>query len=99
MMQKIVNPLTSSIECFAMIPACKRPLIVQGYLTYNDNVKCHNVLRFKKKLIDEFPDLKRAGRILYTAEYWRTSQDLLERIEFITTKQQGVPVLLFLTKG
>lgn len=74
-----------------------KPIVVQGRLSYNENVRCNNILRFKKEIRNEFEDLQgRNGLIAYRMEYYRNEDELLERINQIIKSKIGLPFLLFL---
>ena len=76
-----------------------KPIIVKGKLSYNENVRCNNILRFKKEIRNEFDDLQgRNGLIAYRMEYYRIEEELLERVNQIIKEKIGIPFLLFLFK-
>jgi len=74
-----------------------KPLIVSGRLSYNENVRCNNILRFKKEIREEFSDLKgKANLISYRMEYFRSDKELYDRINQVIEAGIGLPFLLFL---
>lgn len=76
-----------------------KPIIVQGKLSYNENVRCNNILRFKKEIRNEFEDLQGKNNLIsYRMEYYRIEGELLERINQIINQKIGLPFLLFLFK-
>ncbi len=82
-----------------ILTSLKRPVIVSGAVSYNESARCNNIIRLKKKIIKEFPDLIHSRFINYKAELWKSYDDLEERIIEIKGKKQGIPILLFLYKN
>ena len=81
-----------------ILTSLKRPVIVDGAVIYNEARRCNNIIKLKKKMIREFPDLIHSKFIDYIAELWKSYDDLEERIFEIKEKKQGIPILLFLYK-
>lgn len=76
-----------------------KPIIVHGKLSYNENVRCNNILRFKKEIRNEFDDLQGKNHLIaYRMEYYRNENELLNRINEIIKNKIGFPFLLFLFK-
>ena len=76
-----------------------KPIIVHGKLSYNENVRCNNILRFKKEIREEFDDLQGKNHLIgYSMEYYRTGNELLNRVSQIKNDNSGLPFLLFLFK-
>jgi len=80
---------------YAIQPKLK-PLIVQGKLSYNENVRCNNILRLKKEIREEFFDLNGNHQLMsYRMEFYRTEAELQKRINEIILAKTGLPFLLF----
>ena len=76
-----------------------KPIIIEGRLSYNENVRCNNILRFKKEIRQEFEDLQGKNHLIYyRMEYYRKYEELLKRIKEIINQELGLPFLLFLFK-
>ena len=83
---------------FILQPKVK-PLIVEGRLSYNENVRCNNILRLKREIREEFSDLQgKTNLIGYRMEFYRTTEELRKCIEDIVHNNQCLPFLLYLFK-
>lgn len=82
-----------------ILTSLKRPVIAQGIVSYNQRSRCNNIIRLKKKIIKEFPDLIHSKIINYKAELWKSYDDLEERVIQIRRRKTGIPILLFLYKN
>ena len=80
--QKIIKPIT-------------QPLIVNGRLIYNEANRASSIIRLKKKIVKEFPDLKKNKNMLYQFEFWRSYEETINRIKQMEEKGQGIPFLIF----
>ena len=80
--QKIIKPIT-------------QPLIVNGRLIYNEANRTSSIIRLKKKIIKEFPDLKRKKKMLYQFEFCRSYEKTIDRIKQMQERDQGIPFLIF----
>ena len=84
----------------------KRPLIPrkiinsEGKLHYSEGFQAWNMMRLKKELFSEFPQLKeKRSKFSYQLMYYRTPKELEKAIKDLIKKGQNVmPVLLFLYK-
>jgi len=74
-----------------------RPLIVKGRLIYNEARRACSIIRFKTKILDEFPDL-RSGNWSYQLEHWKDYPTTIERLKEAQDCQEKVPMLLFIYK-
>ena len=74
-----------------------RPLIVNGRLIYNEAKRACSIIRFKKRIIDEFPELK-SGNWSYQLEHWKDYPTTIERIKEAQEGEEKVPILLFIYK-
>ena len=86
------------MEKIQMIERIKTPVIVHGSVSYYERSRCNCIIRIKKRLVKEFPDLINAKNVCYRAELWQTYDDLRNRIAEIKQKREGIPILLFLFK-
>ena len=87
------------MTCNILKPRIK-PILVEGRLSYNENVRCNNILRFKKEIREQFSDLQgKTNLISYRMEYYRTEEELKARLHEIISNKTGLPFLLFLQKG
>ena len=75
-----------------------KPIIVEGKLFYADLVRACCILRFKKAILEKFPQLYSGKNWYYSMEYWKTNANTIERIIEMQEKGEGVPILLFIYK-
>jgi len=70
----------------------------EGRLHYNESAGAWNILKFKKDIFSEFPQLKeKRSKFLYKLAYHRSPEELKEDIEELI-KEDCIPLLLFLHK-
>ena len=81
-----------------MIKPENRPIIIDGPVFYDDKTRTNNTIRLKRRIIEQFPDLREPSSIFYRAELYPNYGELGQRIEQITAEMQGIPILLFLYK-
>ena len=80
-----------------LIPS-NRPIIVDGSVFYDDKSRTNNIIRLKKRIVEEFQDLKEANDVFYRAELYKTYADFRQRVEELLMQKQGIPMLIFLYK-
>lgn len=72
----------------------------QGKLAYSESSQAWNILKLKKELFAEFPELKeKRSTFSYSMIYYRTLEEL--EMEFRKLKKENgeiMPILLFLYK-
>jgi len=73
-----------------------RPIIVNGRLIYNESVRAYNTLRLKKRLLDEFSQLRSEAGWCWQIEYLRSYDATIERIKEAQQNKEGIPLLLFI---
>lgn len=87
-----------SLEFKQMLSRQMPPLISEGNISYNKDLRALSIIRLKKKIVKEFPELNALKQAFYRAELWNNYNQLKQRINQIIIKKQGVPILLFLFK-
>ena len=90
--------LNNGYDMFKTLETIKRPIIVNGPVHADNKTRTTNIIRLKKRLIKEIPDLSNNNRIFYRAELWQSYEHLEERIKELKKKKQGIPILIFLYK-
>ncbi len=78
------------------IKAELRPLIVNGRIIYKEANRSFSIIRFKRRVIDFFPDLKKDRGWNYQLEYWLTHDKVLKRINQMKEQEEGIPLLLYI---
>jgi hypothetical protein len=77
----------------------KETLKIKGNLFYNESAQSWSVIRFKKEILQEFPQLKdKRGSFGYFMVMNRTFGDMKKEISEIEKKGDVLPILLFLCK-
>ena len=71
-----------------------KPILVKGKLYYCEGDRSNSIIRLKREIRDEFLENIRKN-IKYQIEYYRTKQELKERMENLMNGDQ-LPFLLFL---
>ena len=81
----------------------KKPLVprkivnVQGKLHYNESSQAWNKLKFKKELLNEFPQLKqKMSHFVYEMQYFRDPKDFEELLLRLKKGVVGLPVLMWI---
>lgn len=70
-------------------------LNVEGKLSYNDGSRAWSVLRFKKEIITEFPQLKeRRSKLFYNVVLTRNYDALLSFIKNMKNENKPLPLLV-----
>jgi len=80
----------------------KKPLLprkivnVQGKLHYNESNQAWNKLKFKKELLDEFPQLKqKRSKFSYEMKYFRDPLDFEKILKELKKHPELLPVLMW----
>lgn len=72
----------------------------EGKIAYSESAQAWNVIKLKKELFDEFPELKeKRSNFSYKLKCFRDEEEL-EKVyqEFKKTKHKILPLILFLYK-
>ncbi len=73
-------------------------LEIKGKISYNEGAQAWNIIRFKKELLQEFPQLKeKRSQISYKMLIFQTYKDLEKAIKDVK-EQDAFPILLFFYK-
>ena len=76
----------------------RKSFTVNGAISYNDMARCCNIIRLKKRIIEQFPDLRMKEGIFYKVEILFSYEELEARIKDIKQNKKGIPLLLSLYK-
>lgn len=82
-----------------MIEPLARPIIEQGKLFYCESSRAHSIVRFKKTILEHFPQLRSRKKWQYSLEYWRDVHTTIRRITEAQERKEGIPLLLFIREG
>ena len=82
-----------------MKPLSPKKLIdIQGKIAYAEGFQAWNLIRLKKEIIDEFPQLReKRSSFLYRVVFHRTHEELLKEIKKLRN-YDVMPMLLLLYK-
>ncbi|MFH0808708.1 MAG: hypothetical protein V1888_03800 [archaeon] len=70
----------------------------EGKVHYSESAQAWNVLKLKKEMFEEFPQLKeKRSKFSYKLTYYRSPKELEKEMKELVGKQV-MPVLLFLYK-
>ena len=72
----------------------------EGKIHYSESAQAWNILKFKKELFSEFPQLKeKRSKFSYEMVYHRDPREMEKEMKVLTKKSgQVMPILLFLHK-
>ena len=72
-------------------------LEITGKVSYHENAHAWNTIRFKKPILDMFPQLRnRSSIIRFKLEFSSSYDEMIRRIVELKEKKEGVPLLLYL---
>ena len=72
-------------------------LEVTGKVSYHENVQAWNTIRFKKPILDMFPQLRNKSSIIkFKLEFSNSYDEMIRRIVELKEKKEGVPLLLYI---
>ena len=75
----------------------RKEITSEGRIAYSEGFGAWNVLRLKKELFEEFPELKEKGsKFCYEITYFRDSKELKKAM--INLEKEALPILLWLYK-
>ena len=70
---------------------------IKGKLIYTESIGAWNSIRFKKELINEFPQLKeKRSAFSYKMTFYQEYKELEKAIRKIKRDGEALPILLFL---
>ena len=73
-----------------------RPIIINGRVMYEERTRTHSLIRLKRRIIEEFSQLRSTKNWLYQMEFHRSYEATLERIKESKSKEEGIPLLIFI---
>ena len=77
----------------------QQTLELAGEMSYSESNGAWNILRLKKDILKEFPQLKeKQGDFIYKMTMHRSYKDLRKAIQNIEKSSAVIPILLFLYK-
>ena len=72
-------------------------LEITGKVSYHESVQAWNTIRFKKPVLDMFPQLRNRSNIIkFKLEFSSSYDEMLRRIVELKEKKEGIPLLLYL---
>lgn len=72
---------------------------IKGKLTYTESIGAWNSIRFKKELINEFPQLKEKRSIFgYKLLFYQEYNELEKAIRELKKNNGALPILMWLVK-
>ena len=89
---------TQNEKITELTPINEIPDIV-GSLFYNESDQAWSMIRFKKEVLQKFPQLKdKQGNFCYKMKMYASQDELKEAIKLLEKTSDSVPLLLFLCK-
>lgn len=71
-------------------------LLIKGKLSYGEGNRAWNIIRFKKDLLLEFPQLKeRREKFCYKMIMHRSFKELKKAIREMENKEEAIPIFLW----
>ncbi|MDP2750600.1 MAG: hypothetical protein Q8O89_07255 [Nanoarchaeota archaeon] len=70
-------------------------LEINGNLSYSDSAHAWMTIRLKKRLFDDFPQLKEKEHVLYKMLFYRDYKEFLEAAREIDQKKEAIPIMLW----
>ncbi len=82
-----------------ILQPARKTLEIKGKIVYREADQCWNMLKLKKELISEFPQLKekRSG-FSYQMLFYRTYEEFEKLIKKMKRERLPLPILLYLVK-
>ena len=72
---------------------------VKGKLYYSESFACWNSLRFRKEIVNEFPQLKeKISKFTYSMLLHHDYDELEKEISKIKRDKEAIPILLWMAK-
>lgn len=92
------TPSKAEGEITGLIPLNQAPEII-GKLFYSESDQAWSMIRFKKEILQKFPQLKeKQGSFCYKMKMFSSHEELKEAINTLKKTSESVPLLLFLCK-
>jgi len=83
----------------AAIRPCDDPLDIMGNVSYSDNYGAWNIIRLKKDVLREFPQLKeKTAKVRYKLLFYKTYDELREAVRKMQENNEPLPMLLYFYK-
>ncbi len=83
----------------AMLRPYNDKLDITGHVSYSEDYGAWNVIRLKKDLLNEFPQLKqKTAKILYKLVFYKSHEELKEAIKQMKDNDEPIPILLYFCK-
>lgn len=80
----LLRPKTNSLE-------------ITGKVSYHENAQAWNTIRFKKPILDIFPQLRNKSSIIrFKLEFSNSYDEMIRRIVELKKREEGIPLLLYL---
>jgi len=92
--QRDLSKEESNVEFFIPI---RETLEVRGKLLYNEGDQACTIMRFKKEILQKFPDLKEKDAI-YLMRLCESYKELKKEIEKLEKESDAIPIILFIGK-
>lgn len=74
-------------------------LNIEGNLAYSDTFHAWNILRFKKEILTEFPQLReKKSQLFYALSFVKTYEDLITYLNKLKKENKPLPLLLWFYK-
>lgn len=87
------------MSLFALRPYNDK-LDITGHVSYSDGYGAWNVIRLKKDLLREFPQLReKTAKILYKLVFYKSQDELKKALNDIEKNNEPLPILLYFFKG
>lgn len=75
------------------------PLTINGKILYNEGAQAWNIIRLKKEILHQFPELKeKRGSFIYKMIIPRTKEELEEHFKELIESGELIPIFLFFGK-
>lgn len=76
----------------------KRIIDIDGKLAYSEGFQSWNLIRLKKEIVDEFPQLKeKRSAFSYRLMFFRTHEEILDTIKKLKN-EEVMPMILWMYK-
>ena len=83
----------------AMLRPYNDKLDITGHVSYSEGYGAWNVIRLKKDLLNEFPQLReKTAKILYKLVFYKSHEELKQAIRRMDENKEAIPILLYFCK-
>ncbi len=77
----------------------KKILNIKGKFSYCESIQAWNTIRFKKELINEFPQLReKLSKFIYDIILYEDYEDLEKAVRKMKIDKEALPILLWLRR-